>query len=164
MLEDHPDVGHPSRVAVVAIRESREVVIDALVDEILPVMLDLEALPEWSTAHRSSVVLERDEHGRPTRSRATVTTVGITDVQEIALTYHDDGYGWTLLSSTYQRSQDARYRLIPDGDRTRVLFEVTVDPIMPMPGFLLRRATKGVLDTATLGLRARVLAVRKHAE
>jgi uncharacterized membrane protein len=148
----------------VAVRESREVVIEAPIDEILPVMLDLEALPEWSAAHRSSVVLERDEQGRPVRSRATVTTVGITDVQEIALTYHDDGYGWTLLHSTYQRSQDARYRLVPEGDRTRVRFEVTVDPIMPMPGFLLRRAARGVLDTATVGLRKRVLEVRRRAE
>ncbi|KUI32870.1 cyclase [Mycobacterium sp. IS-1742] len=146
-----------------AIRESREVVIEAPVDEILPIMLDLEALPEWSAAHRSSEVLERDEQGRPIRSRATVTTVGITDVQEIALTYHDDGYGWTLVSSTYQRSQEARYRLIPEGDRTRVRFEVTVDPVMPMPGFMLRRAAKGVLDTATVGLRKRVLEVRGRA-
>lgn len=145
-------------------RESREVVIEAPVDEILPVMLDLESLPAWSPAHRSSVVLDRDERGRPLRSRATVTTVGITDVQEIALTYFDDGYGWTLLSSTYQRSQEARYRLLPEGDRTRVRFEVTVDPIMPMPGFLLRRAVKGVLDTATVGLRKRVLEVRKRSD
>lgn len=147
-----------------AIRESREVVIEAPADEILAVMLDLEALPQWSPAHRSSVVLERDERGRPVRSRATVITVGITDEQEIALTYHDDGYGWTLLSSTYQRSQDARYRLIPEGDRTRVRFEVTVDPIMPVPGFLLRRAARGVLYTATLGLRKRVAEVRKRAK
>lgn len=98
-----------------AARESREVVIEAPVDEVLAVMLDLEALPQWSAAHRSSVVLERDERGRPVRSRATVTTVGITDEQEIALSYYDDGYGWTLVSSTYQRSQEARYRLIPEG-------------------------------------------------
>ncbi|BCI55250.1 hypothetical protein NIIDNTM18_45280 [Mycolicibacterium litorale] len=143
-----------------AARESREVVIEAPVDEVLAVMLDLEALPQWSAAHRSSVVLERDERGRPVRSRATVTTVGITDEQEIALSYYDDGYGWTLVSSTYQRSQEARYRLIPEGERTRVRFEVTVDPVLPMPGFLLRRATKGVLDTATLGLRDRVTELR----
>ena len=79
----------------------------------------------------------------------------------IALSYHDDGYSWTLVSSTYQRSQDARYTLMPEGDRTRVRFEVTVDPIMPMPGFLLKRAAKGVIETATEGLRRRVLKVHK---
>jgi uncharacterized membrane protein len=142
----------------------REVTIEAGVEEILEVMLDLEALPQWSAAHRSSEVLERDDRGRPLRSRATVRTVGITDDTEIALTYHDDGYSWTLVSSTWQKSQDARYTIVPQGDRTLVRFEVTVDPVMPMPGFLLKRATKGVLDTATDGLRKRVLAVRKQAK
>ncbi|MCK0172635.1 SRPBCC family protein [Mycolicibacterium sp. F2034L] len=143
-----------------AIRESREVVIEARADEILEVMLDLESLPQWSPAHLTSEILERDELGRPVRSRATVKTpVGVNDDAVIALSYHPDGYSWTLVSSTYQRSQDARYTLIPEGDSTRVRFEVTVDPMMPMPGFLLRRAAKGVLETATDGLRARVLEV-----
>lgn len=148
-----------------AIRETREVLIEAPADEILAVMLDLEALPQWSPDHLTSEVLERDEQGRPVRSRATLKTpVGVTDEAVIALSYHPDGYSWTLVSSTYQRSQDARYTLIPDGDRTRVRFEVTVDPVMPMPGFLLRRAAKGVLDTATHGLRRRVLDLRASAE
>lgn len=145
-----------------AVTLRREVIIEAGVEEILDVMLDLESLPQWSPAHKSSEVLERDDRGRPLRSRATVQTVGITDETEIALTYHDDGYGWTLVSSTWQRSQNARYTLVPQGEQTLVRFEVTVDPVMPMPGFMLKRATKGVIDTATDGLRARVLAVRKR--
>lgn len=146
-----------------AVSESREVVIEATRGEILDVMLDLESLPEWSDAHLSSEVLERDDRGRPLRSRATVKTpVGFTDEAVIALSYHDDGYSWTLVSSTYQRSQDARYTLIPEGDHTRVRFEMTVDPIMPMPGFLLRRAARGVLDTATEGLRRRVLTMKRR--
>jgi uncharacterized membrane protein len=149
----------------VAIRETREVTIEAPADEILAVMLDLESLPQWSPAHLSSEILERDDQGRPVRSKATVKTpVGVTDEAVIALSYHPDGYSWTLVSSTYQRSQDARYTLFPDGDRTRVRFEVTVDPMMPMPGFLLRRAAKGVLDTATHGLRTRVLEVRRQTK
>ena len=140
-------------------------VIAARADEILAVMLDLEALPEWSAAHLESEILERDEQGRPVRSRASLKTpVGFTDEAVIALSYHPDGYSWTLVSSTYQRSQDARYILIPEGDSTRVRFEVTVDPVMPMPGFLLRRAAKGVHDTATYGLRDRVLEVAKRAK
>jgi len=32
--------------------------------------------------------------------------------------------------------------------------------LVPIPGFLLKRATKGVLETATDGLRKRVLSVK----
>jgi hypothetical protein len=76
---------------------------------------------------------------------------------EIALQYYDDGYGWSLVSSNWQRSQDARYTLTADGTSTRVRFEVRIDPVMPMPGFMIKRASKGVIDTATDGLRKRVL-------
>jgi hypothetical protein len=141
-----------------AIRESREVLIEATPAEILAVALDLESLPEWSSAHLTSTVLERDDQGRPLRSRATVKTAVITDEVEIALTHHDDGYSWRLVSAQHQRSQDARYTLTPEGpERTRVRFEITVDPVVPVPGFILRRATAGMLDTATEGLRRRVL-------
>jgi len=64
---------------------------------------------------------------------------------------------WTLESANQQRSQDARYTLVPEGDKTRVKFDITIDPLVPLPGFVLRRATKGVMNTATDGLRKRVL-------
>jgi uncharacterized membrane protein len=147
-----------------AVRHVREVVIEATPDEIWPVMLDLESLPEWSAAHQLSEVLERDEQGRPVRSRARIKTAVMTDDQEIALRYHDDGYSWSLISSAQQRSQEARYTLTPDGDRTRVRFEITIDPVLPAPGFILRRATKGVAETATDGLRRRVLQMRGRAQ
>jgi uncharacterized membrane protein len=144
-----------------AISETREVVIDATPEEVLDVMLDVESLPQWSDAHQTSEVLERDDQGRPRRSKAKVKTVGITDEQVIEFTYHDDGYSWSLVSANQQRSQDARYTLIPEGDKTRVKFEITIDPLVPLPGFILKRATKGVLDTATDGLRKRVMSLKK---
>ncbi|MGH3530369.1 MAG: SRPBCC family protein, partial [Mycobacterium sp.] len=41
-----------------AIKESREVVIEATPEEILDVIADLESLTEWSSAHQSSEVVE----------------------------------------------------------------------------------------------------------
>jgi hypothetical protein len=40
-------------------------------------------------------------------------------------------------------------------------FELTVDLLVPLPGFLVKRGAEGLMDTATAGLRKRVLAVRK---
>ena len=148
-------------VAAMAISESREIVIEATPEEILDVMMDVESLPEWSDAHQSSEVLERDERGRPLRSTAKVKTVGITDEQVLEYAYHDDGMSWTLVSAKQQRSQDARYTLTPEGDKTRVKFDITIDPTVPIPGFVLKKATKGVMSTATDGLRKRVLSVKE---
>ena len=147
-----------------AVTESRQVLIEATPDEIMSVLFDLESLTEWSPAHQKVEVLERDDHGRPSKSRQMVKIVGITDEQVLDYSVHEDGVSWTLVSSKQQRAQDARYRLTPDGDSTRVNFELTVDPIVPVPGFLIKRGAKGLMETATKGLRDRVLKVAKRAE
>jgi uncharacterized membrane protein len=145
-----------------AITESREVVIEATPDEIMDVLLDLEALTEWSSVHRKVEVLERDDQGRPTRSRQVVKLVGVSDEQELAYTLDDDGVSWSLIDAKQQRAQEGRYTLTPEGDSTRVRFELTVDLLMPVPGFLVRQGAKSLMDTATRGLRKRVLEVKKR--
>ena len=144
-----------------AITETREVVIEATPDEILAVLFDIEALTEWSSAHQEIEVLERDEDGHPKKSRQVVKIVGVSDEQVLDHTVYDDGVGWTLVSAKQQRAQDARYTLTPEGDKTRVRFDLTVDLTAPLPGFLVRKGAKGLLDTATEGLRKRVLKVKK---
>jgi ribosome-associated toxin RatA of RatAB toxin-antitoxin module len=153
--------GNISRMAVT---ESRQVVIEATPEEIMDVLFDLESLIEWSPAHKKVEVLERDDHGRPTKSRQVVKIVGITDEQVLDYSVHEDGVSWTLVSAKQQRGQDGRYTLTPEGDSTRVNFELTVDPILPIPGFLIKKGAKGLMETATEGLRERVLEVMKSAE
>jgi hypothetical protein len=143
-----------------AVAQTREVVIEATPDEIMDVLFDLESLTEWSSAHQKVEILERDDAGHPSKSRQVVKIVGISDEQLLAYTVHDDGVSWTLVSSKQQRAQDARYMLTPDGDATRVRFQLTVDPLVPLPGFVIKKGAKGLMDTATEGLRKRVLEVK----
>jgi ribosome-associated toxin RatA of RatAB toxin-antitoxin module len=144
-----------------AITESREVVIEASPEVILDVIADLESLTEWSSAHQSSEVVEKGDDGRPTVARMKVKSAGITDEQVVAYTWGDNTVSWTLVSASQQRSQDATYTLTPEGQRTRVQFKLTVDPRVPLPGFVLKRVIRGSVDTATEGLRKRVLSVQK---
>ena len=144
-----------------AVTESREVVIEATPGEIMDVLFDLESLTEWSSAHQEVEVLERDDHGHPSRSRQVVKIMGISDEQVLDYFVHDDGVSWTLVSANQQRAQDARYTLTPEGDSTRVHFELTVDLVVPLPAFVIRQGAKGLMKTATEGLRKRVLTVKK---
>ena len=61
-----------------------------------------------------------------------ITRMGMSDEQVLDYAVHDDGVSWTLVSSSQQRAQDARYTLVPEGDTTRVTFELTVDPTVPL--------------------------------
>ena len=67
-----------------AVTEFREVVIEATPDELMDVLNDLESLPKWSSAHQKVEILERDDQGRPSKSRQVVNIVGISDEQVLA--------------------------------------------------------------------------------
>lgn len=144
-----------------AITESREIVIEASPQEILDVIADFDSLPDWSSAHQSATVLDTGDDGLPHKVKMKVKTAGITDEQVVAYTWGDNTASWTLVSSGAQRAQDGKYDLTPEGDNTRVKFNLTLDPLIPLPGFILKRVVKSSMETATEGLRKRVLKVKK---
>ena len=144
-----------------AVKESREVVIEATPKEILDVVADVEAMPEWSNIHQSAEVLERDAQGRPRRAKMKVKTTGVTDEIVLAYTWRDDGVSWTQESGKASRNQEGGYTLSPEGDKTRTRFDLALDPLVPLPGFVIKRAMKGIMELNTDGLRKRVLKVKK---
>jgi uncharacterized membrane protein len=145
-----------------AIKESRDIVIEASPEKILDVIADFEAMPEWSEPHQSAEILETAADGRPSKVKMKVRTAGITDEQVVAYSWSENAVSWTLVSSGQQKSQDGKYTLVPQGDdNTLVKMEITVDPNVPLPGFVLKRAVKGSIDSATKALRERVLEAKK---
>ena len=144
-----------------AVSDSREVVIEATPEEILDVIADVKTAPDWSSQHQGAEILDTDKNGRPGRVKLKLKTMGIADEQVVQYSWTDDSARWTLVSSSQLKTQEAKYTLTPDGDKTRVKFEITVDPSVPIPGFVLKRAMKGGLESATDGLRKQVLKVKK---
>ena len=141
---------------------SRRFTMAATPGEILDVMMDVEALPQWSSAHQEAVVLERTDNGRPLRSRSVMRYAGITDEQELEYAYPADGFGWKLVSSRHLKRQDATYTLTADGDRTRVRLDVAIEPAVPIPGFIMRLVVQAVIHTATDGLAKRVRTIQRR--
>jgi hypothetical protein len=90
-----------------------------------------------------------------------IKTAGISDEQVVEYTWSGDVVSWTLVSAGQLKAQDASYTLTPDGDKTKVKFDITIDLSIPLPGFVLKRAMKGGVETATEGLRKQVLKVKK---
>jgi hypothetical protein len=144
-----------------ALKESRDIVIEASPEEILDVIADFEAMPEWSEPHQSAEILDTGDDGRPRQVKMKVKVAGITDEQVVAYTWGDNVVSWKLVSSSQQKAQDGKYTLVPKGNETLVKFELLADPNVPLPGFVLKRAVKGTIDSATKALRERVLQVKK---
>ena len=144
-----------------AVKDSREVVIEATPEEILDVIADVESTPTWSPQYQSAEVLDAYDDGRPRRVKIKIKAAGLIDEQIVEYSWGDNTASWTLIKAGQLKSQDAGYTLTPQGDKTKVHFEITVDTSVPLPGFILKRAIKGGTESATDGLRKQVLKVKK---
>lgn len=144
-----------------AASDSREVIIEATPEEILDVIADVESAPTWSPQYQSAEIIDTYKDGRPKRVRMKVKAAGITDEMEVEYSFAENSGGWTLITSSQLKAQEGRYTLTPAGDKTKVRFDLRVDPSIPIPGFLLKRTLKGAMETATDGLRKQVLKVKR---
>jgi ribosome-associated toxin RatA of RatAB toxin-antitoxin module len=145
-----------------ATSDSREVVIEASPEEILDVIADVESTPTWSPQYQSAEVLEAYDDGRPKRVKMKIKTAGISDEQVVEYTWAGNVVSWTLISAGQLKAQQASYTLTADGEKTKVRFDISIDLAIPLPGFVLKRAMKGGVETATDGLRKQVLKVKKR--
>ncbi|HKV20222.1 MAG TPA: SRPBCC family protein [Mycobacterium sp.] len=143
-----------------AIRASREVVFDSPPEPILDVLADIDAVPSWSSLHKSAEVLDRHPDGRPHHVKATLKILGFTEKEIVEYNWGDRWMVWDSSETAVQRGLHVEYNLTPVGeDRTRVRFDVILELSAPVPNFLIKRAKKQVLDVATESLRQRVAQV-----
>ena len=144
-----------------AVKDSREVVIEATPEEILDVIADVENTPSWSPQYQSAEVVDAYDDGRPRTVKMKIKAAGLTDEQIVEYSWADNEASWTLVKAGQLRSQDAKYTLTPEGDKTRLRFDLSIDLSVPLPGFVVKRTIKGAMETATDGLRKQVLKVKK---
>ncbi|MGA4689297.1 SRPBCC family protein [Rhodococcus sp. AB351] len=131
--------------------------IDATPEQVMRALEDVERIPEWSSAHKSVEVLTRDDDGRPIRIRMTLSLLGFSDTQIIEHSWTETSTSWTLVESSMQRSQDGEYALEPTERGTRVHVTMSLEPEVPVPGFVLKRGQKHAVEAVRKGLTEFVL-------
>jgi hypothetical protein len=141
----------------VAVRASREIVIDAPPEAILDALADIPSAPSWSSVHRRAEIVDTYPDGRPHHVKVIVKLLGIVDQELLEFHWGPDWVVWDAAKTFHQHGQHVEYTLRREGlDKTRVRFDITVEPSTPVPEFLINRARKKVLKAATEGLRVRV--------
>jgi uncharacterized protein YndB with AHSA1/START domain len=143
----------------VAVRTSREIVIEAPPEAIMDALADVEALPSYASGYERAEVLDRYEDNRPHHVRIAVKVLGIVDEEVLEYRWGPDWLVWDAERTSQQYAQHVEYTLRPDhtGMSTVVRVDITVEPDSLIPDFLIKRAGKTLIDAATDGLRNRVL-------
>jgi uncharacterized protein YndB with AHSA1/START domain len=138
----------------VAIQASREIIIDAPPEMILDALADIGSVPLWSSVHKKAEVLDTYPDGRPHHVKVTVKVIGIVDQEVLEYHWGPDWMVWDARKTMQQHGQHVEYTLRREGEnRTRLRFDITLEPSAPLPEFLVNRARKRVLRAATEGLR-----------
>jgi uncharacterized protein YndB with AHSA1/START domain len=137
-----------------AVQASREILIDAPPDLVLDALADIGSVPVWSSVHKKAEVIDTYPDGRPHHVKVTVKVLGIVDQEELEFHWGPDWVVWDARKTMQQHGQHVEYTLEREGeDRTRLRFCITLEPSAPLPEFMVNRARKRVLQSATDGLR-----------
>ena len=135
--------------------------IEAPPDRIFAVLVDFERYPEWARDVKEATITTRDDEGRPSHVTFRVGAMGRTTRYTLAYDYAQapDELSWQLVEGDIMRRLDGHYTLAKgddEGDTTDVTYQLTVELVVPMPGFVKRRAEGKIIGTALDELKKRV--------
>lgn len=134
-------------------------VINASVQRCFDALVDFEHYPDWAGDLKQAVVVERDEQGRGLVVEFRAAAMGRSTTYRLRYDYEGAPHrlAWVLESGDLERELDGAYHLLEregDPDTTELVYELSVDLVLPIPGFVKRRAEARILKTALSDLKA----------
>ena len=137
---------------------TQSIEVDAPPGDVMAVIADFPAYPEWANAVKSTEVLDEFEDGRAREVKFTLDAGPFKDVYTLAYDWAADGLSvdWHLVKGQMQKAQKGQYLLTPAGDLTKVTYTLSVQLAVPMIGLFRRKAEKMIMDIALKELKRRV--------
>ena len=143
-------------------RTTSDIVIDAPADQIMDVIADFGAYPDWATGVKAANIVAGSEGGRAEQVHFILDATPIRDEYDLGYTWDGNrSVSWSLAEKgSMLKSMDGAYVLEPlADDQTRVTYQLAVDVSIPLLGMLKRKAEKVIIDTALKGLKKQVEAL-----
>ncbi len=124
--------------------------IAASVERVYAIASDFERYPQWATDVKQAVVRRRDEQGRPTEVEFRASALGRSTHYTLAYDYSQapEVLSWSMVRGDIMRTIDGAYHFTPIGDtHTEVRYDLAIELVVPLPGFVKRRAEQRILNT-----------------
>jgi uncharacterized membrane protein len=138
-------------------QSTQSIDIDAPAADVMAVIADFPAYPQWVAAAKQVEVLETGEDGRARQVHFVLDAGAVKDDYVLDYTWEGDRkVSWTLVKGQMQKRQEGSYALEETDGRTEVTYRITIDLSIPMLGLIKRKAEKVILDTALKELKKRV--------
>jgi ribosome-associated toxin RatA of RatAB toxin-antitoxin module len=134
--------------------------IDASPDACFAVATDFATYTDWASDIKEVNIVAHDDAGRGGDVGFRVAAMGRSTSYTLRYSYGSNPLrmSWRLIEGDVMQRIDGEYEFAPIGDGTRceVRYYVSVDMLVPLPGFVKRRAEAKILHTAMDDLKKRV--------
>ena len=138
-------------------QSTQSIVVEAPASDVMAVIADFPAYPEWVAAAKKVEVVEAGEDGRARQVHFVIDAGPIKDDYVLDYTWDGDRrVSWTLVRGQMMKRQEGSYTLEERDGSTEVTYAITIDLTVPMLGMIKRKAEKVILDTALKELKKRV--------
>ncbi|MFM7685583.1 MAG: SRPBCC family protein [Actinomycetota bacterium] len=131
-------------------KASQTTIIAASPERVWAIAADFERYPEWAKDVKDVVVRSRDEQGRPSEVEFRASALGRSTHYTLGYDYSQAPHAlaWRMLRGDIMRTIDGAYHFSPTADGgTEVRYDLTIELVVPLPGFVKRRAEVRILNT-----------------
>ena len=136
---------------------SSTITIDSPLADVQAALFALGQYPTWSSAIKSSEVVESDDQGRATKVKMTIDAGMMKD--RVILDYDwsqaPGQLSFSLDDADLLTGMDGSYSIKAiDEDTTQVTYQLGVSLSMPIPAMMRQKAEKATIDQALAQLKA----------
>ncbi|MGB8861510.1 MAG: SRPBCC family protein [Ilumatobacteraceae bacterium] len=129
---------------------SQTITIAAAPERVWAIAVDFERYPEWAKDVKDVIVRHRDADGRPDEVEYRASALGRSTHYTLAYDYSQapNVLAWRMLRGDIMRTIDGAYNFSSAADGTTdVRYDLVIDLVVPLPGFVKRRAEVRILNT-----------------
>jgi ribosome-associated toxin RatA of RatAB toxin-antitoxin module len=129
---------------------SQSITIASSPSNVWAIATDVERYPEWAKDVKQVVVRSRDGEGRPSEVEFRASALGRSTHYTLQYDYSQapSVLAWHMVRGDIMRSIEGAYHFSPTADGgTEVRYDLAIELVVPLPGFVKRRAEVRILNT-----------------
>lgn len=111
---------------------------------------EVERYPEWAKDIKAVTVRSRDAEGRPLEVEFRASALGRSTHYTLRYDYAEapGALAWHMVKGDIMRSIEGAYHFAPTADGgTEVRYDLAIELVVPLPGFVKRRAEVRILNS-----------------
>ena len=133
--------------------------IQAPIEQVREILLNLEGYPSWSSAIKTVEVLERDSSSRPTKLTLKVEAGVLKDRPTLVYDWSKapNEISFSLEEADLMTQMDGKYEIKDNGDDSvTVTYSLTTALTMPVPDLMRRKVEKTTIELSLSELKQKL--------